>query len=458
MNTLPYRKPPIIVSASTGQKAAGRWPGRAVFWLYLVIAAYFFVLPLGNVPLFGSTDIRLYDMLIIIGYLLFFLPNINVFWYTIKTHAWLRFFVILCGWSTLTIMVTYTWGNSYRALLAGVYIFRFFSFGMVAAALLIFIQDRKHLIGLTHLFYYMCLIQGVLALMQSLNIIPSLWPSYWSYYGERPVGTLGPNHIHSGGVAALGVGVGLVLMSYHKHIMQRLFYGIGLVLIAYMAVLTESRTGWLGLVSVLLFYILFSIGNRRMNGLLVILLVAFSVWMVVLVSGDRVNSLLYESFQNRFAQSELETGLAGVDRYRSAIWQAIPSAIARNSWILLSGAGAMNSVKVLSVASSAHNNYAHVLIEAGIIGLVCYLRMLYAIWQQGREMMKSVSDVFGKNLVHGFLAIFSTILILNLTSEFFYMQPATFSLSGQIFILVALALHPLWKQDLPELTPKRFVR
>jgi low temperature requirement protein LtrA len=70
--------------------------------------------------------------------------------------------------------------------------------------------------------------------------------------------------------------------------------------------------------------------------------------------------------------------------------------------------------------------------------------MLINVWKQSNLVFKLTESEKGKIVNIGFIAAFIVILVSNLYNEAFYLQYASFSLSGQIMSLAALCLHPAW--------------
>jgi O-antigen ligase len=421
----------------------------AVTWLYLMLASYFYVVPVGTLSITGPTDLRLYDVLFLAGGLFVLLPNLGKLNAAGRTQRWSRPYFLLALWVALTLAQTLSSKGLMFAGIAAGRIMRFTAYGTAALAVIALVQKRTTLYRMLGLFYILIAAEGVLSTLQSLGIVPYLFPERWAtQYTAMPVGTLGPHHLQMGVVAVMAISVGIGLLQTDARRIAKLFVALGIGPLIYATFAVESRSGWLGLVVLSLYVALELLKIRRLGRLVVVgLLVVFGIVFFLRVGGSGVERRAHTSFRVNFTERVETGGVSNVSPGRGLINADILNDIVRHPRTLLIGAGAQNAVTVLSYGSAAHNNYLQVLIEAGLPGFFLYLWLLASIWRGSSGVKRRGLTDQARGIAFGFRGAFLVVLVLNLFNEAFWMQYATFSLTGQIMFLTAIALHPAWTQD-----------
>jgi O-antigen ligase len=423
--------------------------GIAVALIYLISISYFYVLPLTRISTVATTDFRAYDLLIAMAGFLVILPRLKEITRAISRYPWIKHYMLFCCWAFLTLWIVYLYRGLALTVIATARWSRFLAFGLVHSAILVLIKERKHLVRLTWIFLLLSFVEAMLTTFQSLGLLPQLWPGYWvAVYGDIPVGTLGLHHIHAGTIAVLGVSLGIAFLRHYKSLLLRLFLSVSMAAMIYSTFAVESRSGWLGLAVVIAYFGLVAKGKRI--SLIALLAIVFGVWVFVQLSGERVSVVAEEVIDRRLITIYQSGGLVGLDQERIRLWQDAVTGIINKPWFFITGAGLQNSSIILRVGGAVHNNYLHVLLETGIIGLILYVRMLFFTFKRSKTVERNTNSMFGRNLATGFQSGFIAILILNLFNENFYMQYSSFSLTGQILVYAALALHPLWLEDSEE--------
>ena len=418
-----------------------------ITWLYLMVFSYFIVIPITSVSTITTTDLRLYDVVFIFGLIFIILPNFRLLVSYIDKTKWLKTFFIFTAWISFTLIMVLILSNIQSAIIAAVRIYRFFSYGMVAVVITTFVKKQKTLYNLLWFFFILSAIEGWLSFFQYFGYLPNFFPSRWDYYGMMPTGTLGPHHLQLGVVSAMAVCIGIALLYQEKSLIKKLFIVISIGIMVFASFAVESRTGWVS-VSVGALFVLINLVKRVSFDLIITLFFigAGLLGFIFQQQGILLQSV-QETYERRFESKIEKGGIEGLSPTRIKIIQDIPVVITKYPWVLITGAGAQNSGYVLSKQSAAHNNYLHAFLEGGIIGFVLYIRMVFLIFRQSFVNYKKAGSKIAKTMLTGFQGAFLTIMVANLFNEAFYMQYASFSLTGQIMALSAICLHYAWVQE-----------
>ena len=228
--------------------------------------------------------------------------------------------------------------------------------------------------------------------------------------------------------------VGMVALRGARRVVFRLCGPAVMVLAAAASLLLFSRTGLLAIAA----YLAFS-GMQRSRSVLLKVVVAFLVVAsVMFVFHDEfLREQVAENVEELVVEQFERGGLDRLSGGRISIWQTFPKTVAKHPWVLFLGSGFQNIAAVGSQAM--HNNYLHVLIELGLIGLVIYLTWLWHLYWALRRAEVRATDQFGMVLAQEARACFLSILVTMLVGESLYAQPAMASLSGQVVLLLYLA-------------------
>jgi len=416
-----------------------------LLWLYAMIASYFYCPPIGRLAHVELTDLRIYDIVFIIGLFLFIMPNLQTIICTIRSHNWLRAYFQFASWAAVTLTLVVILAGMAQAIIAAGRLARFIAYGFVHAALLTFVSDTSILKKMTRFFYILIAIQGFISFLQTRGIIPTLWPEYWLYYGELPVGTLGPHHLHMGSIAIIGIALGLALLHLPGELLIRVIIMSSIGTLIYSIFNVESRSGYFGLGVIAFTYVLLVFRPRTFRSRLIgIFLITLGLFAFFYWGREEVITPIKQKWEIGVWSRYQQGGLAELSPSRVNIWIQALKSLFYQPWILLTGVGIQNAIYAIRIGNAAHNNYLHVLIEMGLPGLYLYLKMLSSMQKRIWQILHETNDPFGQNLALGFQIGFITILFLNLFNENFYMQYALFSFTGQLMALSAMAMHPAW--------------
>jgi hypothetical protein len=136
-------------------------------------------------------------------------------------------------------------------------------------------------------------------------------------------------------------------------------------------------------------------------------------------------------------------GFDGIAAERTVIYfHYFPRAVKRAPWIIFIGCGFQN-IRHYMPATGGHNNYLHVFLELGIIGLIVYLKFLFGILQTLKRTADRTSNAFEKLIAQDVWVAFVAVMVTMLVGESLWAQYSMFTLTGQIMALVAVATCPL---------------
>lgn len=324
--------------------------------------------------------------------------------------------------------------------------FRFSSYLVASGFVVVIVKDSRQYRFMLWVIYGNIAVQALLAFAQALDWLPGFWPDYWlAAYGEWPVGTLSPHHKHIGVVMLLGVALTLVFVRTARSLFIRLLLivlmGIMVAVIGFVA----SRTAMLGLAALLLA----DIHVHKVRSVGYLLLIFLGLYLLWMFSSDTVKESLEYNLETTVTGRIERFGIAGVAQERTNIYTgSIPETIRSYPWALLTGTGFQNVATYLQGATAAHNNYAQVLLELGIVGLVIYTRMLLKILKNLRSVgsLRTLDQLEREGALGtwaGFVAVMATMLV----GESLWAQYSMFTLTGQIMTLVALAVSPMLWSD-----------
>jgi hypothetical protein len=290
-------------------------------------------------------------------------------------------------------------------------------------------------------FYVNVLIQTIIAFLQSINLLPSFWPNYWLVsYGVYPVATLSPHHLQIGIVMMIGISMSMFLFRLsNKFIIKSLLsLTIGVMLIV--AVHAEIRTVWFALIGWVIAYIFI----YRQKSIWPLILLGVFIIIAYMAFGRDYGVSVQEIINRRLLDPIEYQGLSGVIGDREKIYDTNPiNFIFSQPWIILVGAGFQNVSYILAGATGAHNNYLQAFFELGIVGFIFYILFLLRIHTTLWKTIQFAKNKYEKFLSKDIWALFIAILITMLAGETMWAQYSAFTLTGQIMVIIGIAIAPL---------------
>jgi O-antigen ligase len=408
-----------------------------------VITSYFYCLPLGRFALGGITsDFRIYDF-ICFGFL--FLMGAPIASRALRIcrrrSSFCRWALLLAVLVWVSLMLAFAMGTSDKIMPSLIRAYRFTCYLLMPAFVIVIADTPRRWRFLLMVFFVNVCIQAGLAFLQGVNIVPYLWPSYWrKNYGEATVGTLSPHHKHIGVVMLLGVALALSLLRSARSLVIRAAMVGTIAVMLMVIVFCGARTAWLGIgVSGLAYMII-----HRGRALLMLPMLALGVAAIFWVGQDLIRKPLEDQVRARLIDRIDRFGIDGVARDRTRIYEDFPTAVAENPHIVFIGAGFQNISSVMH-ATGAHNNYAQVWFELGIVGMVVYLRLLSCVLKNLRATGRRAPLALQRIVARDVWAVFWGILATMLVGETLWAQYSMFTLTGQIMALVGLAVAPFYQ-------------
>ena len=404
----------------------------------LLIASYFYCLPLGRYTVLGfQTDYRIYDYMIFATMVALaprMIPYLKVLYRRRILYFRPLLLLILLVWASM--FFTFLFGGAKAFFPAIIRAYRFSAFLLTAGAIWFVIRNKWQWLLAFRFFYFLIAAEALIAFFQGIHLLPGFWPTYWqaAYRGGYPVATLSPHHKHIGVVMLMGTGLSLYLFQQASFWWWKSLYLFILALTLTVPIFSGSRTALLGLLGLLLGY---AIGYRA-RGVYLWGVTAASFAFLFFAFKGYIRDPLEMRIQERLIIPIEKAGTAGLYEERTHIYfRDIPRGLMKAPWVLLTGTGFQNFATFFG-ATGAHNNYLHVWMELGIVGFFVYLAMLYRIHKNLRALWRH-PDRPVRAMAKHIWAVFLGILFTMMVGESFWGQYSMFTLSGQIMTLIGFA-------------------
>lgn len=455
----------------SNQAVSGKiWTGPFI-WLLLLSVSYFYCLPLlrtGSVLGITASEVRIYDVVFLGGFLFFVLPRINhVFavWSKYSSmHRYLLYWLLIAFIGLGVTLVT----RESRFIIGVVRYLRFFSFAIVFILGFLVIKDKRQLRVLFDVLLISIAVTAIIGTLQGMGTVPILWPEYYSAYWQNEDGylataTLAPNHTHYSLIMAMGV----VMVIARQRIFSNQFllnavFVVSSFPMVYSMVASKGRSGWLVLGIYFIYLLVFSKTSRLWIASAVLLFSLFFFYNQTLEAGNSTigDILKYRSVttvkdtkRDVFDALE-EEDKALIERIDDNRWYIYTNAVSHlldNPRYLLMGAGFQNASRGIGgVALGAHNAYLNVTAEQGIVGLIIYLVFFYHIYKFGRRTKYKAITRASFYLAEHWQALFIGLLVANFFGEIIYPGRALFTFLGSFFITAVVFLHPAWNDKVTD--------
>ncbi|QBP40757.1 O-antigen ligase family protein [Paenisporosarcina antarctica] len=230
-----------------------------------------------------------------------------------------------------------------------------------------------------------------------------------------------PNFYGTYLVLTMGIGMGLYLMASEKKPM--LFYGIVLTLMTSVLLYTNTRSAWIGLAIVALFYTLTIVKQYKLWKKWVVLLLAMGI-MAVGINASEGNRYLGKIFITLEESGDLlDEGLTGHEgSSRLIIWQKDLTILDDYFWI---GSGVDTHAIIFPATSDeleeyfnnrtimvdkAHNEYLQIAVTIGIPALLVYILLLFKVYRKAFQALKGANKQ-QKNIIFTLLAVITGYLV-----------------------------------------------
>ena len=428
------------------------------FFLVLLSASYWYCLPVLTQSLIGYSELRVYDFLFLILFVVLFTnhsTSLNVFFKKDRVGRWLFRFAL---WASITTPVSLLWSvlisKPTGALVTLIFLFHLWGFILAYAAFRLFVTTQKQCIYLLDVFLLIGTVQGILICLQAAGMLPTFWSSLYSAYGNlSPSGTLGPNRVLPGHAMILVLSVTIL---YWKN---ALLLGIRRIWLATLAGFTSllalgvtgSRTSW---VTASIFLILILLFRKKTSNapvvLLSLLLISGILFAVPDSIGDRIE-LMYElKFSGKLEHAIDEDALSqfqSIDSGRFKFWIGGLKVLFENPWLIPFGGGFNNYRHAVGFGVSAHNMYITLIGELGVVGLYFYLQWLNAIRIQSAALVRM--GTLKKNnsrkmfLPVGIESLIFALMFSLMGGEILYSYRPSFAFLGMFLLLASILNNPV---------------
>lgn len=415
--------------------------------LYGIIFSYFYNLPVLKYSIKGDNELRIYDVLGI--FLIYYFYKYNKFvLLVIKNILFLKMLYRFMIWACITCVTSLFFFIINDALVSFLqvilYMYHFWIFYLAAVFFYIFCLDKAvQKIGI-YLILIFSLACNFIVILQNLGIVKFLFNDVYkkAYLGFLS-GTLGPNKIVLGMTSLFCFSLCLGVLLEKKIVINRLLLYLCIIINIYIIFISGSRTTYLGLIIILLFFAL------RSPLKFVFVSSFFSLLFITTLSyNPDLYKSLEDTLENRIFSKvsipeEEEVGVGdlysdlGAGRDRLTIGNAIY--ILENPQIIPFGAGFINRFDK-APGLSAHNMYLQVIKETGLVGFYLYFGWL-------------VSYLFIKfDKYRGFSLALNGLVLAMLATLFFgehlYIYRPLFGLLGLFLIITVIFVSALHKIEI----------
>lgn len=415
-----------------------------LYTVYAIIFSYFYNLGVINYSVTGDNEFRLYDVL---GGIILY----NYYKYRALIDVVIRkvpFFKILKNfmfWASITMVLTlffYVLNDKLLSFLQVIlYMYHFWVFYLTAVFFYVFCIDKAIAKNGIYLILFISIGSCIVIILQNLGVLNFLWSeAYKKAYGGFLSGTLGPNKIVTGMTSFFALSLCLgILLEKHFSINKIVVY-VAVLLNVYIIIISGSRTTYVALLVMILFFAL----KSPLRFLISVSLTTF-LFVFILSSNPALQKTLDDTLQKRIfgktkvfedEDAELADAYSDLGSGRDELTKSNFMYLVENPLVLPFGAGFMNRFDKAK-GLSAHNMYLQVIKETGFVGF-----FLYFGWLISYLFIK-----FDKN--SGFSIALQGLVYAMLVTLFFgehlYIYRPLFGLLGLFLIITSIFVSSLHK-------------
>jgi hypothetical protein len=413
--------------------------------MILMIFSYFYNLPIVGYSLKGDNELRLYDILGVFVFYVFF-ANINFYYYVIKKVKVFKWFFNFCLWCSLTILVTFIYSifkDKFSSFLQSVlYLYHLWVFFITSIIFFVICYNRSKLKILVYTILLLSVISCTIIILQNFEFLPFFWSNaYKIAYQGFLSGTLGPNKIVTGMFSVIISIFSIGLFSSKNIGVNKLFLLFVISINIYIIILTGSRTSYVGLLVFLVFFAFFKTSRFIFFGIFI-----GSIFVFLILSNDDLFNKIDEVINNRVVSKiENEEDLQNADvgklyedlgAGRSQISAKYSEWLLENPEIIPFGLG-FNNRLVRQIA--AHNMYLTVIKELGLVGFVLYFGWLI------QYIFIPFKKYGGNELALKGLAL--SMLVTLFFGEHLYIYRPIFAVLGMFLIVMTALLSYLHENE-----------
>ncbi len=287
------------------------------------------------------------------------------------------------------------------------FVFKYFEYMIIYFMVVNHLHDKRQIRNFLWALLFTCIVVSFIGIAQ----IPGGDRVSAPFEGE--IGE--PNTFGGYLVFMMAIAIGLFLTT--NSLRDKLIYG-GISVIAFIPFLfTQSRSSYLAFFPMLFAFVWLSEKRK-----LIIIFLLFMAILLPLIAPQKVSDRITFTFSQRPQPGQIQIGGVRLDTSTSARFRAWQGALKDTIRHPILGFG-------VTGYSFVDAQYPRVLAETGIIGMISFLLLMWAIFRQGNMVLGSTSDVFHKGLSMGFIAGFLGLL--------------AHAIGANTFIIVRI-MEPFW--------------
>lgn len=356
-----------------------------IFTVYGVMFSYFYNLPVIKYSIKGDNEFRLYDVLgvfILYSYYKNY-PIVNLVIRKAFFFNILRKFMLWACFTMLISLFFHILQDKLSTFLQTIlYMYHFWVFYLTAVFFYMFSLDKGILKTGIYLILSFSIASCLVIILQNLGMVDFLWgESYRKGYLGFLSGTLGPNKVVTGltSLFVLSLCLGLIL---EKHIkINKIVVYLTVVLNLYVIIISGSRTTYVALAIIFLFFALRSPIRFILSSTVIGLIFLFA-----LSKNPNLQKVIDDTLEKRIfsktqvfeeEEAELTDAYEDLGSGREDLTKKNFIYILDNPLIVPFGTGFVNHLNKDN-GKSAHNMYLQSIRETGLVGFFLYFGWLFS--------------------------------------------------------------------------------
>lgn len=418
-----------------------------LFTIYGIIFSYFYNLPVIKYSVTGDNEFRIYDVLgvFILYYYFKYFPLVNFVIKKVLIFKLLRRFMI---WACITMILTLSFHIIYDRLLSFLqvllYMYHFWVFYLTAVFFYIFCLDKKNTKNIIYYILVLSIASCVVIILQNLGFINFLWSeSYKIAYEGFLSGTLGPNKIVAGMTSLFVLSLCFGLLIEKNYSINKLFVFFVLFINIYIIIVSGSRTTYVGLIIIGLFFAL----KSPLRFVISVSVLSF-LFVFALTNNPALQKSLDDTLEKRIFRktkvfenedAEITDAYEDLGAGRDKLTKNNFNYLLENPMIIPFGSGFVNHFNK-KYGKSAHNMYLQSIRETGLVGFFLYFGWL-------------VSYLFIRfDRFNGFSLALQSLIYAMLVTLFFgehlYIYRPLFGLLGLFLMITTIFVSSLHKIEI----------
>ncbi|HBK83743.1 MAG TPA: hypothetical protein DDZ41_09135 [Flavobacterium sp.] len=418
-----------------------------LFTVFAMIVSYFYNLPVIKYSVSGDNEFRLYDVLgvfIIYNYFNNY-RLINTIIQKVFIFKNLQKFMIWASITMITTFISYITENKIVGFLQVIlYMYHFWIFFLTSVYLYLYSLEKLNFKISIYIILILSILSCIVILLQNLDYVEFLWnEEYKKSYNGFLSGTLGPNKIVTGMTSLFTLCLCLGLLFEKKYSINVIIVYVALVLNIYIIIVSGSRTTYVGLIAMAIFFLIRSpVRFLTYTGMLTL------IFIFTFSKNSDLQKKLDDTLQKRiFSKTDVfdSSDADIIDAYsdlgsgRDELTKNNFMHLLENPIIIPFGVGFVNHLNS-KYGKSAHNMYIQSIRETGIVGFILYFGWLISFLTIKFDEFKGFS-----------LALQGLIIAMMITlffGEHLYIYRPLFGLLGLFLVITTIFVSSLHKFEI----------